>query len=96
MIVLAIAAFLLTPHKGLDGLALLALIPLAPMACMMFVAAVIDLVVLVRRADRGNPWRVAAMHAVAAVGATWLGSWLAVTVLLGIVATQVIALRCFR
>lgn len=93
---LSTIAYLMTPKRGLEGLGVIFVIPAAPIACGMCLVSTLALFALARRADRTSPWLLAAMHGLVALAA-WTAD--APALLLGslaVVATQLVALRCFQ
>jgi hypothetical protein len=91
-------AFLLQARRGLEGLAAVGTIPVAVLAGALVTFSIIGVVVLARRVDRVSPARLASVHAVLAAIVLLGGRevpWPFAAALLAIVASQVVALRCF-
>jgi hypothetical protein len=87
---------LLIEPQGRFGWMLVIMMPFGVIAAMMFVVAVADLVVLVRRADRDLPWRVAGAHGLLAILGLWRGHVMLAIAPLLIAGTQLVALRLFQ
>jgi hypothetical protein len=96
VLVLAVVSLLIEP-TDFERFVLIFAIPMGVLASVLFVVCLIDVVVLARRVDVGNPWRVASLHVLMTVVLLWMrGSLLVAAIPASIAVSQIIAIRLFQ